>query len=388
MVDNQRVKEDETFMQQALALAEKGYGCVSPNPYVGAILVKNGHILGEGYHRQAGSAHAEIHALAAAKQRFGEQEIRGATLYVTLEPCCHVGKTGPCTQAIVCHGIARVVSAMEDPNPLVKGKGHAYLSAQGIEVVSGVCEKEARYLNRHFIHNQIDHRPYVTLKAALSLDGKLATRTGDSQWITCPAAREKSHYIRGLHDAILIGKGTLVTDNPSLTVRYGISGLDSAPLRVVLLRDFNGVDCQFALFDVGAAPTLVITTHEMFSDQAPRTLISELRSQGVRLAGVDEVTPPQVLQMLQKYDIGSVMLEGGARVYDSFLQAQCVDELALFYGPRLIGNAGAYELWPSSKITQLTTAPVLAIEQAEQVGESLYVNAFIKRKDVNVYRNY
>ncbi len=380
MSENRWTAEDERFMALALTLAEKGYGNVSPNPYVGAILVKEGRIIGEGYHQKAGDAHAEVNAIHAAKKHASAAEIEGSTIYVTLEPCCHVGKTGACTEAIVNAGITRVVSAMEDPNPKVGGQGHAYLRAQGIDVSTGLLEARARHINRHFIHNQLTKRPFVTLKAALSLDGKLATKTGDSQWITCPKAREKTHYIRGLHDAILIGKGTLIADNPSLTVRYGYEGRGKAPLRVVLIQDFTGVSEDLTLFnDISTSLQTLIITTEPAIKQAGK-LIETLINKGVEIVAVDGATISikSVLNTLTERGIMSVMLEGGAGIYDAFLNAGYVDELALFYGPRLIGDRDAYELWATSDTTALECAPILTIFETERVGESLYVGAFFK----------
>lgn len=387
MSENRWTAEDERFMALALMLAEKGYGNVSPNPYVGAILVKEGRIIGEGYHLKAGDAHAEVNAIRAAKKHASAADIEGSTIYVTLEPCCHVGKTGACTEAIVNAGITRVVSAMEDPNPKVGGQGHAYLRAQGIDVATGLLEARARHINRHFIHHQLTKRPFVTLKAALSLDGKLATKTGDSQWITCPKAREKTHYIRGLHDAILIGKGTLIADNPSLTVRYGYEGRGKAPLRVVLIQDFTGVSEELTLFnditadEITQLKTLVITTEPAIK-QAGK-LIETLTNKGVEIVEVVSadgatISIESVLDALNKRGIMSVMLEGGAGIYDAFLNAGSVDELALFYGPRLIGDRDAYELWATSDTKALEDAPILTIFETERVGESLYVGAFFK----------
>ena len=395
MSENRWTAEDEGFMALALTLAEKGYSNVSPNPYVGAILVKEGRIIGEGYHLKAGDAHAEVNAIRAAKKHASAAEIEGSTIYVTLEPCCHVGKTGACTEAIVNAGITRVVSAMEDPNPKVGGQGHAYLRAQGVDVATGLLEARARHINRHFIHNQLTKRPFVTLKAALSLDGKLATKTGDSQWITCPKAREKTHYIRGIHDAILIGKGTLIADNPSLTVRYGYEGRGKAPLRVVLIQDFTGISEELTLFnDIRANDitadginsddirgTLIISTEPAIK-QAGK-LIETLTNKGVEIVEVVSadgatISIKSVLDALNKRGIMSVMLEGGAGIYDAFLNAGYVDEFALFYGPRLIGDRDAYELWATSDTTALEHAPILTIFETERVGESLYVGAFFK----------
>ena len=215
-------------MKMALELAEQGRGWTSPNPMVGAVVVKDGTVVGKGFHKAAGSTHAEIHALNDAGEK-----ARGATLYVTLEPCSHIGRTPPCTQAILTSGIKRVVAGMKDPNPLVIGGGLAFLKSQGLDVSAGVCEDECLRLNEIFIKSVTTSLPFVILKCAATLDGRIATRTGDSKWITNPLSRQFVHELRHAVDAIMVGIGTVLKDNPLLTTRLeGRKGSD--PIRIVL----------------------------------------------------------------------------------------------------------------------------------------------------------
>ena len=205
---------DESYMREALRIAEYARGRTAPNPLVGAVIVREGTIVASGWHRAAGEPHAEIHAL-----RMAGELARGATLYVTLEPCAHHGRTGPCAEAVIAAGIVRVVIALCDPNPLVAGRGLALLKEAGIEVVTGVCEAEARRQNEVFLKWVTQKRPFVTLKTAMTLDGKIASHTGASQWITGETARARVHEYRNEYDAILVGIGTVLADNPSLTTR-------------------------------------------------------------------------------------------------------------------------------------------------------------------------
>lgn len=380
-------KRDEYFMAKALKLAEKGYGNVSPNPYVGAIIVYKTRIIGQGYHRKSGGAHAEIEALLDVQKQGLSHLLSKSRLYVTLEPCDHRGKREPCTEAIIQAGIKHVISAMEDPNPLVSGSGHRRLREAGIHVETGVKEEEARFLNRYFIYNQKTNLPYVTLKAALSLDGKLATTTGDSQWITGEEARRKTHFIRGLHDAILIGRGTLLSDNPSLTVRYGFSHYYNdgsqndytfrPPKRVLLASSFVGLEREMNLFQTEIAPTIILTS--------PHALLTpEAKAFAKKFKAINELTIyplPQlniraILTLLYKEGIYSLMLEGGAGIYTSFLEEKLVNECALFYGPRLIGDS-PFQLWSKPSPKKLNEAPILELSQVKPLGDSFFTRAFI-----------
>ncbi|PWD88083.1 bifunctional diaminohydroxyphosphoribosylaminopyrimidine deaminase/5-amino-6-(5-phosphoribosylamino)uracil reductase RibD [Ignatzschineria cameli] len=367
---------DRHYLLEAITLATKGYGAVSPNPYVGAILVKEGEVIGRGYHQYAGGAHAEVNALQDALDK-GHQ-LEGSTLYVTLEPCCFRGKTGACTDLILKSGIARVVTAMEDPNPAVAGKGHQILQDAGIEVVTHLLLDEGEKLIEVFSHNQRHKKIFVTLKAALSLDGKLATKHRDSQWITGEAARKRAHYYRGLHDLILIGKGTLLVDNPSLTVRYGYK--TPAPTRLLMLNDFSGITTdvitQYHFFNTDLAPSLILYDQKNPPDEK---IASLLQAQGVQLSALAEITPEAVMEYTFNAGFMSLFIEGGAAIYDAFINADCVDQYLLFYGPKLIGSPQALELWHSSPIEQLQDAPLVTIESVELLEESFLTVARRRR---------
>ena len=257
-------------MCEALRLAAFGRGRTSPNPMVGAVLVKDGRIVGAGWHRKAGTEHAEIHAL-----RMAGDLARGATLYVTLEPCSHTGRTGPCARAVIEAGVRRVVAAMEDPNPLVRGKGFKMLREGGVEVFCGLLEKEARRMNEAFVTWMTEGRPFVTLKMAMTLDGKTATAGGESQWITGEAARLRGHFLRDENDAVLVGIGTVLADHPSLTARLP-DGTGKNPLRVVLDSRARTPADEPMLWD-GAAPVLIVTT-----ESAPEEKLKRLRGAGAQ----------------------------------------------------------------------------------------------------------
>lgn len=360
-------QQDLQFLQEAMTLAAKGYGRVSPNPYVGALLVKAGEVIGRGFHEASGKAHAEVMAVQNALDHGFDPQ--GSTLYVTLEPCCFHGKTPACTDLILRSGITRVVTAMEDPNPHVAGKGHQILRDAGIEVVTNLLMPEGLHLIRHFVVNQLQKRPFVTLKAALSLDGKLATQTKDSQWITGDEARKKGHFYRGEHDAILVGKGTLSQDDPALTVRYGFD--TKAPIRILLLNHFDGITRemihQYQFFDTALAPSMICYDE---ATKPSAELEKLLQEKGVQLAPLPSTMPADLLHYCFNARIMSLFIEGGAAIYDAFISADLVDEFLLFYGPKLIGNDKALELWKSSPIQNLSDAPMLNIVSVEMCGES------------------
>lgn len=360
-------QSDLQFLRKALQLAEKGYGRVSPNPYVGAVLVKDGEIIGRGFHSKSGQAHAEVMAVEDAKNR--GYELQGATLYVTLEPCCFHGKTPACTDLILQSGITRVVTAMEDPHPNVAGKGHQILRDAGIEVETNLLVNEGSYLIRHFVMNQMQKRPFVTLKAALSLDGKLATKTKDSQWITGSDARKLGHFHRGLHDAILVGKGTLLQDDPALTIRYGFE--TKAPVRILLINNFKGLTTEivekYQFFNTDLAPSIICYQKDHMPESA---LKDAILAKNVELIPLISTDPDNLLNYCFNAGIMSLFIEGGAGIYDAFIGADLVDEFLLFYGPKLIGNSNALELWKNSPIQDLNDAPKLSIQSIEMCGES------------------
>jgi diaminohydroxyphosphoribosylaminopyrimidine deaminase/5-amino-6-(5-phosphoribosylamino)uracil reductase len=325
--------DDVTYMRQALRLAREGAGYVSPNPLVGCVIVKAGQVVGQGYHQRFGGPHAEVYALQAAGR-----QAQGAVLYVNLEPCSHTGKTPPCVEAILRAGIGRVVMALRDPNPLVAGGGLARLHAAGIPVTLGVCEAEARELNEAFLKYITTQRPFVTLKCAMTLDGKIATRSGASRWITGPVARQEVHRLRHATDALLVGIGTVLQDDPQLTTRLSERpGVN--PLRVVVDSTLR-LPLQARVADTTACRTLVATTVHAASAQQQR-----LQAQGleiVTLPAYDDgrVALEALLQHLGTRSIASVLVEGGATLSAALLQRRLVDKALFFVAPKIIGADG------------------------------------------------
>ncbi|HVR00768.1 MAG TPA: bifunctional diaminohydroxyphosphoribosylaminopyrimidine deaminase/5-amino-6-(5-phosphoribosylamino)uracil reductase RibD [Polyangia bacterium] len=327
---------DERFMRRALVLAARGRGTTRPNPVVGAVVARGGRVLAEGFHSRAGLPHAEVNALA----RLPRGAARGATLYVNLEPCCHTGRTGPCTDAILAAGLARVVVGCLDPNPLVDGRGVARLRRAGVRVDVGCLEAESRAANRAFSIWVRARRPLVTLKAAASLDGFIADGRPHARrapaWITGPRARRAAHELRAAHDAVLVGSGTVLADDPRLTVRLpGAARARATPVRVVL--DGRLRTPPDARLLRGGPQTIVFT----------RRGASRARARALRAAGAEvvelaasrgRVPLAAALRALAARDIQSVLVEGGAAVHGAFISAGLVDALALFVAPRLLGG--------------------------------------------------
>jgi diaminohydroxyphosphoribosylaminopyrimidine deaminase/5-amino-6-(5-phosphoribosylamino)uracil reductase len=350
---------DETFMRRALALAERGRGLTSPNPMVGAVVVRHGEIVGEGFHARAGAPHAEIEALRAAGDR-----ARGATLYVTLEPCNHQGRTPPCVDAIIRAGIRRVVSATRDPNPRVKGGGTAALIAAGIEVTTGCLEREARELNRAFFTAVERHRPHVTVKWAMTLDGKIAAFDRRSQWITGEAARLEGHRLRSQSDAIVTGIGTVLADDPALTVRLP-RPWPREPYRVVVDgRARLPLDAR--LLQTGSRARVLVAVGEA----APPQRLAALESAGVTVlpckSPEDRVDVTDLAARLLALDVTAVLLEAGSELTGTFVRAGLVDRVAAFVAPTLLGGAEAptpvggagLTLSDALRLTNLTVRPV------------------------------
>ncbi len=319
-------RSDGSFMVECLRLAERGRGWVNPNPMVGAVLVKNGRIIARGYHKQVGLPHAEIEALKRAGTK-----ARGATLYVNLEPCNHFGRTPPCTDAVIAAGIRRVVCAAQDPHAIARG-GIEKLRKAGIQVSLGVCEKEARELNEAFFTFHEKGRPLVAIKFAVSLDGKLATRTGDSKWITNEKARSFARALRGEHQSVLVGINTVLKDDPHLGVRQRgrrdplriiIDSTLRIPFRAKVLRDSN---------------VLVITTTR---GSAAKKKHLEARGVHVRVIQGSRISVKKLLTVLREKEIVSVFVEGGGEVLGSFIDAKIADKVYAFYAPLIIGGAGS-----------------------------------------------
>lgn len=323
---------DEAFMDRAIELAQRGEGFTSPNPMVGAVIVREGKIVGEGFHRRVGEQHAEIVAL----QQAGEAS-RGSTLYVNLEPCAHHGRTPPCTEAIINSGVAKVVAAMVDPNPLVSGRGIARLREAGIEVVTGVREEKARKLNEVFIKFITTGLPFTVLKIAMTLDGKIASRTGDSRWITGKQSRELVHRWRHKYDAVMVGINTVLTDNPRLNVRLpGNTWKNPRPVVVDSRLRFPS-DCNLAR---SQPPAIIATVRGQDANK-----IKLLRELGLTVMEVAEdrgrVDVAELFALLGKESITSVLVEGGGELAASLLEAGLVDKLHVFIAPKIIGGRSA-----------------------------------------------
>jgi diaminohydroxyphosphoribosylaminopyrimidine deaminase/5-amino-6-(5-phosphoribosylamino)uracil reductase len=324
---------DADWMRRALLLAERGRGFVEPNPMVGAVVVRDGKAVGEGLHQKYGEAHAEAHALAAAREAAS-----GSTLYVTLEPCCHHGKTPPCTDAVVRAGVGRVVAAMSDPFPKVSGRGAATLRAAGVAVEVGVCESEARRLNAPYLTLIEKGRPWVIAKWAMTFDGKIATRTGDSKWISSPAARGIVHELRGRVDGVLVGVGTALADDPRLTARPPGPRIAA---RVVL-------DSHARLPPTSALAT---TAREVPVIVAMTTAAPAARVEALVAAGCEVLTLPSdavgktdvaaLLTELGRRRWTNLLVEGGAGVFGSLRDADFIDEAHVFIAPKLAGGATA-----------------------------------------------
>ena len=323
--------DDKYFMKMALELAGKGLGFTSPNPMVGAVIVKDGNVVGKGYHKAVGKAHAEINAINDAKSLAA-----GGTLYVTLEPCNHTGRTLPCTLKIVEAGIKRVVVAMKDPNPDVKGGGIDYLKNKGINVTLGICEDEAKKLNETFIKFVKIGSPFVTLKCAATLDGRIATRTGDARWVSGEESRRFVHKLRHAADAIMVGVNTVKIDDPSLTTRLDhMNGLD--PARIILDTNLSISEEARVLQLDSDSDTIIITCSSVSEDKKNR-----IEKKGVRIieAPVKDGMIDLALLMvhLGALEITSLLIEGGSRVNASALSAGIVDKVIFFYAPKILGG--------------------------------------------------
>ncbi len=350
----------ELFMRAALGEAAKGLGRTSPNPAVGAVLVKSGRVIARGHHERAGGPHAEVVALGAAGAR-----ARGADLYVTLEPCDHFGRTPPCSRAILSAGVRRVFVGSEDPNPLVSGKGVARLRRAGVEVVTGVLAPECDALNTQWFRFIRDRRPYVTLKAAVTLDGCMATRTGDSRWVTGEEARRWVHRLRDRVDAVLVGAGTARADDPRLTTRLP-GGRGHDPIRVVLDTDLS-LPARLALFRArSAAPTIVAHASGRTRRLGPGVeLVRCRRGRG----GVDL---RDLLGKLAERGVTHLLVEGGAHVHARFLAEGLVDRVAVFVAPKLLGGEGV-PLAAGPGPSRMADALRLEEVEVERIGEDVLV---------------
>ncbi|OEH93654.1 bifunctional diaminohydroxyphosphoribosylaminopyrimidine deaminase/5-amino-6-(5-phosphoribosylamino)uracil reductase RibD [Bacillus solimangrovi] len=358
---------DESYMKLAIQLAQQTKGQTSPNPVVGAIVVKDHEVVGVGAHLKAGEAHAEVHALQMAAEKAVD-----ATLYVTLEPCSHYGKTPPCADVVIEHDVRRVVIATTDPNPQVSGKGINKLKEADIEVKVGVLQEEASRLNEKFFHYIRTKTPYVTLKTAVSLDGKTATSQGDSKWITGQEARMDVHRYRHEHDAILVGIGTVLQDNPSLTTRLPDGGRNC--IRIILDHHLR-IPLDAQIVNDNEAPTWVVTT-----ESVPAAKVRELENKGVRVIKLarDIISIEELLIRLGEEEITSLFVEGGATVHGSFLTAGAFQKVITYVAPKLIGGKEAPSSFLGEGIPFIDKAMSVDIQSFEKIGEDLKVVAVHK----------
>lgn len=366
-------------MDRALALARRGEGLASPNPMVGAVLVHNGKVVGEGFHTYDGRKHAEIVALEAAGKR-----ARGATVYVNLEPCCHQGRTGPCTNALIAAGVIRVVAAMRDPNPEVAGRGFRQLRAAGIKVDVGLRESDAQQLNAAFARSITSRKPLVTLKSAMSLDGRISARAGSTTWLTSAESRTHVHRIRHSADALITGIGTVLADNPRMTDRSGLHR--RRPLLRVVLDSRLRIPLSSKLVRDAKGDLMVFTAQ---SPDSPR-------ARALRRAGVEIVRIPTrggrlkldaVLRALGQRGILHTLVEAGAELNGAFLSAHLVDRLILFIAPRMLGeDAVPFARFGPGASTRkkLAGAPSLRIASVRQFGPDICIEGTLR----DVYGNH
>ncbi|MDF2879322.1 MAG: riboflavin biosynthesis protein RibD [Clostridia bacterium] len=330
---------ESKYMQRALELAEKGVGFVNPNPLVGAVIVKNNKMIGEGFHAVYGGPHAEINAFKDAAFKNNAEAVKGATLYVTLEPCSHYGKTPPCAHAIVERGIGKVVVAMEDPNPEVAGRGIDILRQHGIEVVTGVLEQESRQQNEIFLKYITTNLPFCILKTAMTLDGKTATQSGDSKWITSEGARAYVHQVRHRVAGIMVGIGTIIQDDPLLNTRLEEGG-GSDPIRIIA-DSHAKIPLESKVLNISSkAQTIIVTTEfaekeklKKLKDKGAEIIVTPLINKGVDLK--------YLMKKLGERKIDSVLLEGGSTLNYSALEARIIDKINIFIAPKLIGGREA-----------------------------------------------
>lgn len=355
---------DRKFMKRAITLARKGVGKTSPNPAVGCVIVKDGIIVGEGWHKRAGGHHAEVHALEAAGSA-----AQGADVYVTLEPCNHTGKTPPCTEALIKAGVARIVVGMRDPNP-VAGGGLARLEQAGIRIEASGMVKECQALNQPFIKQVTTGMPFVTFKCAMTLDGNIATVTGESRWISCEASRRHVHRMRACHDAIMVGVDTIIADNPQLTVRH-VQGKN--PIRVIVDTRLRTPESVEVLGGRLARKTIIATTeadpeiHRRYTRQGATILVCE------EFDG--RVSMNDLLAKLGAMGIQSILLEGGSRLAGDMVRNRLIDEFVIFIAPKILGSDG-FAPFALNGITSMDKSYRLSFGHIAHVGDDLIIHAY------------
>ncbi|MEW6685978.1 MAG: bifunctional diaminohydroxyphosphoribosylaminopyrimidine deaminase/5-amino-6-(5-phosphoribosylamino)uracil reductase RibD [Candidatus Edwardsbacteria bacterium] len=356
-------------MKLALKLAQKGRGKTSPNPMVGAVIVKNGRIVGQGFHQKAGEPHAEIIALQKAKGK-----TKGATLYVNLEPCCHQGRTPPCTSAIIKAKIKRLACAMIDPNPLVNGKGINTLRQAGIEVKIGILEKEARDLNEVYLKFIQKHLPFVTLKAGMTLDGKIATNAGESKWITSEESRKFAHKLRFENEVVMVGVNTIINDDPELTVRWQ-KEKKTQPIRFILDSHLR-IPLKAKVISDKKARTIIATSKKVSLKK-----IKYLEDQGIEVWRIEldetgKVSLKKIVCRMGKENFTSLLIEGGAEVNAAALKARLVDKIYLFIAPKILGGEHLSVVGDLG-IKSLRTCIKLSNLKVKKLGEDFFLTGYL-----------
>lgn len=357
------MRDDLKYMRRALTLARKGVGSTAPNPAVGCVIVRDGRIVGEGWHKKAGTPHAEVLALEQAAE-----QARGADLYVTLEPCCHHGKTPPCTEAVIAAGVRRVVAGMTDPFPQVAGQGLQALRQAGIVVESGLLEEQCRILNKGFIKCVTTGMPYVIYKTAMTMDGAIATVTGHSRWVSGEESRHLVHRLRASCDAVMVGVDTILADNPQLNVRH-VRGRD--PLRVIVDSRLRTPE-SFNVLKRGAAERTLLATCER--DEAVHARYIAQGAQVVVCRAFDgRVAMPDLLTKLAERGIQTVLLEGGSRLAGDMLERGLIDECIFFFAPKVVGNG--FAPFAISSVTNMEEAYRLKVLKVGMSGADVVVYA-------------
>lgn len=375
------MNQNEMYMRRAIELAGKGAGAVNPNPLVGAVIVKDGRIIGEGYHARYGGLHAERAAFAALKE-----DAEGACMYVTLEPCCHFGKQPPCTHAIVEHKIRKVYIGSNDPNDKVAGKGIEYLRANGIEVETGLLKAECDELNRVFFHYITKHMPYVVMKYAMTMDGKIACKTGDSKWITGEAARQRVQESRNLYTGIMVGIQTVCVDDPMLTCR--IEG-GRNPVRIICDTNFR-LSLETNIVKTAAeVPTICAIAEDVYKNdisdgknEAFRRRYELAVKAGVKFLHIERknghINLTRLLEALAQEGIDGILLEGGGTLNYSFVAEGLVDEVHQYIGPKIFGGASARTPVEGEGISRVSSAALYKRLSVEELGEDILIR-YVKR---------